>query len=96
MASITGRDIQDMVRHWLNAPVYGYLGSDYGCDTKALLQNPQSSGVANAFIAKLKKDLPILATLPANSVNLYSRQNGVDRLDIFIEVAGTSLQIPRL
>ena len=56
MATITGADIQLMVRHWLHTPTYGYLGSDYGCDPKALLQNPQSIGVANAFIAKLKKE----------------------------------------
>lgn len=93
MASITGLDIQAMVRHWLQTPMNAYHGSSYGCDPKALLQNPQSIGVADYFLKKLKKDLPVLAMLPANSVNLYSVPNGVDRLDIFIEVAGTALQI---
>lgn len=95
MATITGADIQAMITHWLNTPVNGYIGSDYGCDPKALLQNPQSIGVANAFIKKLKKDVPILAVLPSNSVNLYSVQRGVDGLDIVLEVAGTALTIPR-
>lgn len=93
MATITGLEIQEMVRHWLQTPINSYHGSEYGCDAKSLLQNPQSIGVADTFLKKLKKDLPILAILPANSVNLYSVPSGVDRLDIFIEVAGTALQI---
>lgn len=90
---ITGRDVQDMVAHWLSTPVNKYLGSDYGCDAKSLLQNPQSIGIANSFIAKLKKDVPILSMLPANSVNLYSKKDGIDKLNIFIDIAGTALQV---
>lgn len=96
MAAITGKEIQEMVRHWLTTPVYGYLGSDYGSDVKALLQNPQSIGVANAFIAKLKKDVPVLAVLPPNSINLYAKNRGVDGMDIVLEVSGTLLEIPQL
>jgi hypothetical protein len=93
MAAITGLDVQEMVRHWLQTPINAYHGSNYGCDPKSLLQNPQSIGVADAFLKKLKKDVPVLSALPANSVNLYAVPSGVDRLDIFIDVAGTALQI---
>lgn len=61
MANITTQDAQEMVYHWLNTPVYGYLGSDYGSDPKSLLQRPNEIGSADAFIAKMNKDLPILA-----------------------------------
>lgn len=94
MATITGKDIQEMVRHWLSSPVSGYLGSDYGQDAKALLQLPQSDGAAEAFLEKMRADIPALQALPAGSLNLYGVQSGPDRLDLYIEVAGQAIQIP--
>lgn len=66
MAQITKQDIQEMVYHWLNTPIYSYLGSDYGSDPKSLLHRPNEIGSADAFIAKMKKDLPILAAYEAS------------------------------
>lgn len=93
MATITSAEIIDMVRHWLATPAGAYLGSDYGSDAKALLQSPQSSPLADKFLAKLKRDVPILAALPANSIQMYAAPSGADRLSITIEVAGVSLNI---
>ncbi len=90
MASITGVDIQSMVQHWLNTPVNGYLGSDYGSDLKSLLHNPQRFGIADGFIAKLKRDVPVLQSFP---INLYSVPRDVDKLDIVIEVAGIAITV---
>lgn len=64
MATITGKDIQEMVRHWLNTPVEGYLGSGYGQDAKALLQLPQADGAPEAFLEKMRQDIPALQALP--------------------------------
>jgi len=94
MATITGNDIQEMVGHWLKCPVGAYLGSDYGQDAKALLQRPQSDGAAEGFIQKLRTDVPVLQSLPDGSVNLYGVQTAPDRLDLMIEVAGQTIQIP--
>lgn len=94
MSDINGSDIQGMIGHWLETPVYGYLGSDYGQDIKALLQNPQASGQAEEYIAKLKDDVPILQVMPAGSVNLYGVQTPPDRLDLVLEVAGAAFTIP--
>lgn len=94
MATITGNDIQGMVGHWLKTPVNGYLGSDYGQDAKALLQRPQDDGAAEGFLQKLRSDVPVLQALPDGSVNLYGVQTAPDRLDLMIEVAGQTIQIP--
>ena len=94
MATITGNDIQGMVGHWLKSPVNGYLGSDYGQDAKALLQRPQDDGSAEGFLQKLRSDVPVLQALPGESVNLYGVQTAPDRLDLMIEVAGQTIQIP--
>jgi hypothetical protein len=93
METITPTDIQDMVNHWLNTPVNGYFGSDYGQDLKALLQQPQLSGLADETLAKLTDDVPILQILPLGSTNIYGVHTQPDRLDLVIEVAGTAIQI---
>ena len=95
MASITGNDIHHMVRHWLNTPVGAYLGSDYGQDVKALLQQPQTDGAPDAFLQKLRSDVAVLQALPAGSINLYGVQTPPDRLDLVIEVAGQVIEVPR-
>ncbi|MDF0605371.1 hypothetical protein HZU77_006870 [Neisseriaceae bacterium TC5R-5] len=92
---ITALDMQDMVSHWLATPLNGYLGSDYGQDAKSLLQQPQSDGQADTFLAKLRRDVPILQALPAGAVNLYGVQHAPDRLDLIIEIAGQVVAVPR-
>jgi len=94
MATITGSDIQNMVRHWLNTPVSGYLGSDYGQDAKSMLQLPQADGAPEAFLQKMRLDVPVLQALPAGSLNLYGVPSLPDRLDLIVEVAGQAIQVP--
>ncbi|MFA5920096.1 MAG: hypothetical protein WC856_02245 [Methylococcaceae bacterium] len=92
--TITGLDVQLMVQHQLQTPLNGYLGSGYGSDTKALLMRPQNDGSADEYLAKLRKDVPVLQALPAGSTNLYGVQTAPDRLDLMIEVAGTMFTLP--
>ncbi len=93
MAEITGNDIQAMVTHWLKTPVNGYLGSDYGSDIKALLQNPQTAGLADAFIDKARHDVPVISLLPSGAVNLYYRDQGPDNRELIVDVAGVDISV---
>ena len=88
MATITPNDTQSMVRHWLDTPVCGYLGSDYGQDAKALLQRPHSDGAPESFLNKMRADIPVLQILPAGALNLYGIPSLPDRMDLVVEVAG--------
>lgn len=92
MAQINGQDIQKMVRHWLDTPINGYLGSGYGQDTKSLLQKPFESGVADSYLSKLKDDVSVLKVIK-NSANLYASQRKADKLDVVIEVLGQPVSI---
>lgn len=94
MATITGKDVQGMVRHWLNTPVCGYLGSDYGQDAKALLQLALSDGAPEAFLDKMRQDIPALQALPDDALNIYAVRTPPDRVDLFIDVAGAAIQVP--
>lgn len=82
-----------MVRHWLNTPVCGYLGSNYGQDIKALLQRAISDNGADALLAKLRADIPVIAAMPSGSVNLYSYPVGNDQIRIVIDVAGALVEV---
>lgn len=93
MATISSTDIQAMVSHWVNVPINGYLGSDYGQDMKPLLQRPQADNVAEAVLQKMRADVPVLQALPDGATNIYGMQTALDRLDLVIEVAGQAIQV---
>lgn len=91
---ITMREVHDMVGHWLDTPANGYLGSTYGADAKSMLQKPLSdTSAADAFIAKLRNDVPILGIIPEDQVGLYHRSEGVDKKNIVLRLSGTSIEV---
>lgn len=91
-AQITPSDITGMVRHWLDTPPDGYLGSSYGADVRSLLQRPQHDHVAlTEFLAKMRRDLPILGQLPSEAVSVWMGPNGHDRVVLHVQVIGTVL-----
>lgn len=63
MSTFSSKDLTEIVQHWLNTPVYGYYGSEYGSDPKSLLQQPNTLGLADNFIAKMKRDIPIIGQM---------------------------------
>lgn len=93
MATITGKEVQAMVKHWLKTPVNGYLGSDYGQDLKSLLQRPMNDGMGDAVLQKLRSDVPIIGILPSGSVNLLQINGETDKRTFCIEVAGNLVEV---
>jgi type IV secretory pathway protease TraF len=91
--TINANDLQTMAIHWIQTPVNGYLGSDYGSDPYALLGAPQNAGIADGYLAKLRADIAIMAALPSDTVGLFSEQIGVDGVNIFLNVAGDFVQL---
>ncbi|AJG18815.1 hypothetical protein RR42_m1414 [Cupriavidus basilensis] len=84
-----------MVSHWLGTPPNGYLGSPYGSPIKDMLQTPQAAGLADAFLGKLRTDVPVITALPNNAVNLYYQDTQPDKRSIFVEVAGKLIEAPK-
>lgn len=83
-----------MVRHWLETPPEGYLGSPYGSDVKSLLQRPQTDDQAlSQFIEKMYVDLPILSILPAGAVRVWTESLGVDRVALRLDVVGELITV---
>ena len=91
---ITPDDISAMVRHWLMTPPNGYLGSPYGSNIKALLQKPQSDGVAmSEFLAGMRRDLPVIGILPDGAVSAWMEPQEQDKMVLHIDVAGTLITV---
>jgi hypothetical protein len=88
MDKITATELQGMVSHWAGTPPNGYLGSSYGADTLAMLQNPMKTGLADSFLNKLRTDVPLVGALPPAAVNVYAQDQGPDKRTIFIEASG--------
>jgi hypothetical protein len=91
--SFTPADIEAQIQHWLSTEVDGYLGSTYGTTIRELLQNPFGAGLANAFLAKMRADIPLLTMLPANAVDLSYVDQGPDKRTIMISVLGRTVRI---
>jgi hypothetical protein len=88
---ISAQDIQAMVSHDLGTRPCGYLGSDYGLDLLSLLQQPFATGQSNAFITKMKTDVPVLTMLPANALSLGFIDSPPDKRTLVVDVAGAQL-----
>jgi hypothetical protein len=86
--TIIAQDIQAMVSHWLSTPPNGYLGSDYGADSQSLLQNPMAVGIGDAFIGKMREDVPALEAIPVGAVNVFYVDALPDRRELIVDVAG--------
>lgn len=91
--SFTPADIEAQIRHWLSTQVDGYLGSTYGSPILELLQNPFASGLADAFLAKMRTDIPLLTLLPANAVDLSYVDTAPDKRLLLISVLGRTIKV---
>lgn len=85
-----------MIAHWVGTKPNSYLGSTYGSPTEDLLQKPLNSPIADSYLAKMREDIPVIAALPPGTVNMYAKNEGVDRKNIFIEIQGSSVNLADL
>lgn len=85
--------IHGMIEHWLHTPAESYLGSNYGNNIKDALMLAMQDGAADEFIAKMRRDIPILEYV--QDINIYSVGDGIDSIRVFIEVNGNAIEVPR-
>lgn len=59
----TNQEALEMIKHWLNTPENGYLGSRYGGRELALASSEGviSDDMNSEFMVKIRKDIPALA-----------------------------------
>lgn len=85
-----------MIAHWVQTKPRTYYGSSYGCPLEDMLQKPLSSPIADAFLAKMREDIPVVAALPNGAVNLRTDSDGLEKKFIYIEVFGQMVSLDDL
>jgi len=90
---LTPDRVVKMVEHWLGCPPRGYLGSNYGSDVKALLQNPMGAGLADDLVTKCKIDLPVIAGLPGGGLEVSLHDVDIDEQVVVFDVAGRQIGV---
>jgi len=85
-----------MIAHWVGTKPNAYYGSTYGAPTDDLLQKPLSSPIADAYLAKMREDIPVIAELPPGTINMRASGDGLDRKTIFIEINGSYVSLSDL
>jgi hypothetical protein len=91
--TLTAKDLQGMVSHWLGCPPNGYLGSGYGSSVQDLLQAPLGGPEADQLIAKLRADLPVVGALPESAVNVWPERSGPDKLSLYLQIGSAAVPI---
>jgi len=85
-----------MIAHWVGTQPNKYYGSTYGAPTEDLLQKPLSSPIADAYLAKMREDIPVIAALPPGTINMYTDNDGLDRKTIYIDINGSYVSLADL
>lgn len=85
-----------MIAHWVGTRPNSYYSSTYGAPTEDLLQKPLSSPIADAYLAKMREDIPVIAALPPGTINMYTDNDGLDRKTIYIDINGSYVSLADL
>ena len=93
---ITAKTIINMVEYWLYHPVNGKYGSNFGAPLYALLMTPLDARVADSFLIKMKKDLPILSELNSDQLALYSQTEGFETVHIYLSIMNVKIDLNQI
>lgn len=92
---IDAKTITAMVNHWLATPVNGYFYQNYGCTVKEQLLKNLTAFNADAFIAKMIQDIPILGELAQDELNIISETVGFEQVNVFIQIGSVLVEVGR-
>lgn len=81
-----------MIEHWLATPPNGYFGSSYGNNLAEQLLKNTSAFTADAFLAKMKKDIPILDEL-GDELNIVQSHEGFERVRVYIQLGDIHIEV---
>lgn len=90
---IDSNDVRRMVDHWLKAPPNGYFAQGYGSDEKAMLLQELSADNADAFLAKLRQDIPLLANLGDDQLGIETESVGFDTLKVYLIIGNIAISL---
>lgn len=90
---INAKDVEGMIDHWLRTKPNGYRGSSYGAPLEKLRLHAQTTSVANAFIEKMKQDIPILNQLSSEQFGVFFSNQGFEKKVITLKVGTIQIDL---
>lgn len=90
---IKTQHIVNMINHWLATPPNGYFAQGYGCNVKEQLLQNLSAFTADAFIAKMKQDIPVLQQLNDDQLSIVTNTVDFERVQVFIQLGTVFIEV---
>lgn len=80
-----------MIEHWMATPPNGYFGSSYGNNMAEQLLKNTDAFTADAFLAKMKADIPVLQQL-GDGINIVQNHLDFERVQLYVQL-GSNIHI---
>lgn len=90
---INAKEIEGMIDHWLRTKPNGYRGSSYGAPLEELRLHAQSTNIANEFISKMKRDIPILNQLSSDQFGVFFTNQGFEKKIVVLKVGQIQIDL---
>ena len=90
---IDTQKIKAMIDHWLATPPNGYFGQSYGADVRNMLLRELNTDNADGFLAKLRRDIPLLNQLDDSQFSINVVTEGYDKLYVYLKVGGVNIEL---
>lgn len=90
---ITAQHLIAMFDYWFNTPCNSIFGQGFGCDRTRLFLRPEDAPIADEFLAKLRRDIPIFSTLSSEQLTLEVEKDGFDVLMLYLRIGGILIQL---
>lgn len=84
--NLTAQDVKAMVEDWLDTDPNTIFGNSYGADKAQLLFKPLSAPIADNFLDKLRRDIPLLATLSADQLSIEAETQGMSVKRLYLRI----------
>lgn len=90
MTKVNSKFIWGQIDHWLGTLTNGYLGSNYGIDLKEYLHKPMGAFSGDEIIAKMRNDIPVLAAISNEDLDIYFQKVPPDKILLYIVLNGAA------
>ncbi len=90
---ITAPNLIAMFDYWFNTPCNSIFGQGFGADRTELFLKPEDTPIADNFLNKLKRDLPIFADLSSEQLSVEVEKDGFDVVMIYVRLGNILIEL---
>lgn len=90
---ITAQQLVAMFIYWFNTPCNSIFGQSFGADRTDLFLRPEDAPIADDFLNKLRRDMPIFAQLNSEQLTIEVEHQGFDVVMIYVRILGVLVEL---